>query len=325
LKLRLKDVHSLSGIASVPSFASLRRSSGCNIGVNGAAFMGSNQGISWGPPTLLGIPFDANSSFLRGAAEAPPRIREALRSPASNTWSETGIDIGAAGAFEDAGDLTLSTEHAFAEIERAVSNVLRQKQRPLVLGGDHSITYPIIKAFAKTFSNLTIIHFDAHPDLYDELDGNRYSHACPFARIMEEKLAKRLIQVGIHTMNGHQREQAVRFGVEVFELRKLPAFEELKTWCPVYVSFDMDVLDPAFAPGVSHREPGGISVRDAIRHLHSITGTIVGADLVEYNPKRDISDVTATVAGKILKEMLGKMISECRCPESSLRARETVA
>jgi agmatinase len=287
--------------------------------------MGMNQGISWGPPTLLGVPFDANSSFMRGAAEAPPLIREALRSPASNSWAETGIDVGVPGAFEDEGDLKLSNEHAFADIERAVADVLARKRRPLVLGGDHSITYPIVKAFANVFTNLTIIHFDAHPDLYDELGGNRYSHACPFARIMEDKLAKRLIQVGIHTMNGHQRDQALRFGVEVFELRKLPAFEELKTWCPVYVSFDIDVLDPAFAPGVSHREPGGISVRDAIRHLHSITGTIVGADLVEYNPRRDVSSLTATVAGKILKELLGKMISECKCPETSLRSRETVA
>jgi len=282
------------------------------------------KGIHLGPPTLLGVPFDANSSFMRGPAEAPPLIREALLSDASNMWSESGVDVGVPGAFEDVGDLSLPDQNPFPAIEKTIEGLLAKKQRPLVLGGDHSITYPIIKAFAKTFSNLTIIHFDAHPDLYDELDGNRYSHACPFARIMEEKLAKRLIQIGIHTMNGHQREQAKRFGVEVFELRKLPVFEELKTWCPVYVSFDIDVLDPAFAPGVSHREPGGISVRDAIKHLHSITGTIVGADIVEYNPKRDVSELTATVAGKMLKEILGKMLLECSCPESAVREHANV-
>ena len=282
------------------------------------------KGIFLGPPTLLGVPFDANSSFMRGTAEAPPLIREAFESDASNKWSETGVDVGATGVFEDAGDLSFTEQNAFAAIEKAIDGLLAKKQRPLVLGGDHSITYPIIKSFAKTFSNLTIIHFDAHPDLYDELDGNRLSHACPFARIMEAKLAKRLIQIGIHTMNGHQRDQAKRFGVEVFELRKLPVFEELKTWCPVYVSFDMDVLDPAFAPGVSHREPGGISVRDAIRHLHSITGTIVGADIVEYNPKRDVSDLTATVAAKMMKEILGKMLLECSCPETAVREHVSV-
>ena len=276
------------------------------------------KGSSWGPPTLLGVPCDANSSYLRGAATAPPLIRQAFHCDASNSWTETGVDLSAPGVYEDAGDLTLNGSGDFASIEAAIGTLLDQRQRPVTLGGDHSITYPIVRAFGKKISDLTIIHFDAHPDLYDELQGNRLSHACPFARIMEEKLAKRLIQVGIRTMNGHQREQVARFGVESFELKQLPAFEKLRTWCPVYVSFDMDVLDPAFAPGVSHREPGGISVRDAIRHLHSITGTIVGADIVEYNPKRDVSELTATVAAKILKEILGKMALEKKCPESSV-------
>ena len=247
-------------------------------------------------------------------------IRQAFHCDASNSWTETGVDLGAPDVYQDAGDLTLNGSADFASIETAIGALLEKRQRPVTLGGDHSITYPIVRAFSRKISDLTIIHFDAHPDLYDELQGNRLSHACPFARIMEEKLAKRLIQVGIRTMNGHQREQASRFGVESFELKQLPAFEKLRTWCPVYVSFDIDVLDPAFAPGVSHREPGGISVRDAIRHLHSITGTIVGADIVEYNPKRDVSELTATVAAKILKEILGKMALEKKCPESSVIA-----
>ena len=284
----------------------------------------AQKGTVWGAPTLLGIPFDAASSYLRGAAGAPRPIREALRCEASNMWSETGADLGTEGAFQDAGDLSLPEKDAFPLIRRAVADLLEKRQRPVCLGGDHSITYPIVQAFGNVFSDLTIIHFDAHPDLYDEFEGNRYSHACPFARIMEEKLAKRLIQIGIRTMNEQQRKQAQRFDVEVFELSKLPAFEELKTWCPVYVSFDMDVLDPAFAPGVSHREPGGISVRDVIWHLHSITGTIVGADIVEYNPERDVSQLTAGVAGKILKEILGKMVLECHCPESSVKVHESV-
>jgi arginase family enzyme len=153
------------------------------------------------------------------------------------------------------------------------------------------------------------VHFDAHPDLYDEFEGSRVSHACPFARIMESGLAKRLVQVGIRTINRHQREQASKFGVEVVEMRSLPAYDKLKASGPVYISFDLDVLDPAFALGVSHREPGGMSVREAIAHLHAIKGEIVGADLVEYNPVQDISGVTATVAAKILKEILGKMIA----------------
>jgi arginase len=263
-------------------------------------------------PTLLGLPFDANSSYLRGAAGAPVKIREAMRSEASNQWTELGVDLGRGNAFADAGDLRLNDSRAkagddFAEIERAVGELLDRGKHPVSLGGDHSVTYPVLQAFARHYPELTIVHFDAHPDLYDEFEGSRVSHACPFARIMEQRLAKRLVQVGIRTMNGHQREQAARFGVEVIEMRALPAYDRLPVRGPVYVSFDMDVLDPAFAPGISHREPGGMTVREAIAHLHAIQGPIVGADIVEYNPGQDVAGMTATVAAKIVREILGKM------------------
>ncbi len=257
---------------------------------------------------LLGIPFDAHSSYLRGSAGAPALIREAFHCDASNSSTESGLELG----FEsllDAGDVKLAGGNAFDRIEAAVGDLLDKQQRPVCLGGDHSITYPIVRAFGQHFSDLTIVHFDAHPDLYDEFDGNRLSHACPFARIMEAGLAKRLIQLGIRTMNSHQREQAKRFGVEVVEMRDLPAFDKLKQPGSIYISFDVDVLDPAFAPGISHREPGGMSVREAISHLHAITGKIVGADIVEYNPKQDVSQLTATVCAKILKEIVGKMLA----------------
>ena len=257
---------------------------------------------------MVGIPFDGQSSYLRGAGDAPAKIREAWRCDASNNWSELGIEV-ASGTYEDVGDLSFDEAGAFAEIERGIASLLEQGKRPVSLGGDHSITYPIMRAFAKPYQDLTIVHFDAHPDLYDEFEGNRLSHACPFARIMEEKLAKRLVQVGIRTMNGHQREQAKKYGVEVMEMRSLPVYDKVKVRGAVYVSFDMDVLDPAFAPGLSHREPGGMTVREAIAHLHAIEGEIVGADIVEYNPVQDVAGMTATVAAKILKEILGKMIS----------------
>jgi len=295
-------------------------------------------GVPAGVPTIVGIPFDAYSSYLRGAAEAPAKIREALGCEASNQWTELGVDLGVAGIYEDAGDVAFEDSPtsrkggekwgtpetlrlrsgqargtpelgAFLTIEKTVDGLIAQGKRPVALGGDHSITYPIVKAFARHYHELTIFHFDAHPDLYDEFEGNRLSHACPFARIMEAGLAKRLVQVGIRTMVGHQREQAERFGVEVVEMRSLPAHDRLQAAGPVYISFDMDVLDPAFAPGVSHREPGGMSVREAIAHLHAIQGEIVGADVVEFNPVRDAGGVTATVTAKIVKETLGKMLA----------------
>ena len=262
-----------------------------------------------GTPVLVGVPFDANSSYLRGAAGAPAVIRSAFHSSSSNYWSELGLDLGAEGIYEDAGDLQFGQD-AFAEIESRVEQLVDRGLRPLSLGGDHSITLPLVRAVSKRVPGLTILHFDAHPDLYDDFENNRHSHASPFARIMEERLAKRLLQVGIRTLNRHQREQAERFGVEIIEMRNVPALEKMKVQGPVYISFDMDVLDPAFAPGISHREPGGMSVREAITHLHAIQGQIVGADLVEFNPAQDVSNVTAMVAAKLVKELLGIMIQQ---------------
>src|SRR6266852_5451606 len=243
-----------------------------------------------GTPVILGVPFDANSSWLRGAAGAPPIIRVAFSSNSSNSWTETGVDLSSEGSYCDAGDLKFTFKEPFPAIEARVGELLDKGLRPVCLGGDHSITLPIVRAFGEHIPGLTILHFDAHPDLYDELEGNRLSHACPFARIMEEGAAKRLIQIGIRTVNGHQCEQARKFGVEMVEMR------------------DMHALDPAFAPGISHREPGGMSTREALAHIQAITGKIAGADIVEYNPAQDHTQITATVAAKLLKETLGKMV-----------------
>ena len=171
----------------------------------------------WGMPVILGIPLDHNSSFLRGPAEAPALIRGALYSDAWNKWTETRIDLSREGAFEDDGDLeNMDAPDAFARIEAAVAKIVEEKKRPVSLGGDHSITYPILRGVGKRIPGITLVHFDAHPDLYANYEDNPRSHASPFARIGEEKLVQRLIQIGIRTLNGHQQEQAAKYGVEIF-------------------------------------------------------------------------------------------------------------
>jgi agmatinase len=261
------------------------------------------------PPTLVGLPFDAASSFRRGAAAAPRAIREALASPATNSWSEAGIDLGAPGALADAGDLALATTaDVRGEIEAGIARLLADGRRPIALGGDHSVTYPVLRAVAAAHSGLTVLHVDAHPDLYAEFDGDRYSHACPFARVMEERLADRLVQVGVRTMNGHQRAQAERFGVEVIDMRAWTAGSRPDVRGPVYVSIDVDALDPAFAPGVSHREPGGLTVREVLGMVQSLGGPIVGADVVEFNPSQDPVGLTAPVCAKLVKELASRML-----------------
>lgn len=262
---------------------------------------------------LIGIPWDGSSSFLRGAAAAPGPIRQALWSPSTNSSSELGIAIDPE-SIDDAGDIPLGpdAEGARVAIETALSRIVSQGAVPISLGGDHSVTYPVVRAF-RALGPVTILHVDAHGDLYDQFplpeagqadgSGDRYSHACPFARIMEEGLCRRLVQVGIRTMTPHLRAQADRYGVEIHGPDECAnvAVEALEG--PLYVSLDLDGLDPAFAPGVSHPEPGGLSVRDVVRLLHRIRAPIAGVDVVEYNPLNDVRDLTARVAAKLVKEV----------------------
>ncbi len=257
---------------------------------------------------LVGFRSDENSSFLRGAAEAPPLIRSALASDSSNAWCENGREL-TGSTFHDAGDFAAPPGATMlATIEAAIGALLDRGLRPISLGGDHAITYPILRAFAKRHPRLSILHVDAHPDLYDEFQGNRLSHACPFARIMEEGLVQRLVQVGLRTINGHQRAQIARFGVEAIEMKQFRDGIDVAFDGPVYVSIDLDGLDPAFAPGVSHREPGGLSTRQTLDVIAGVRAPVVGADVVEFNPRMDPTGMTAMVCAKLVKELAGKML-----------------
>jgi arginase len=261
---------------------------------------------------LLGVCYDASSSFRRGTAAAPPVIRQAMWSEAGNPWTELGVDLSTA-ALDDEGDLVSEDgPHIRREIEAHVSRIVESGRRPLVLGGDHSITYPVLRGFRAGHPRLTILHLDAHGDLHDEFEGDRYSHACPFARIMEERLADRLVQVGVRTITAHQRDQARRFGVEVIEMKDWRDDARLDFDTPVYLSLDLDVIEPGMAPGISHREPGGLTVRQALAIIHSVKAPLVGADFVEFNPGADQSGVTAAVSAKLVRELAARMLVEAR-------------
>lgn len=259
---------------------------------------------------LIGIKSDANSSYKRGAAEAPAFIRRALNSGSSNLCSETGVDLAGNTRFVDVGDRQVKDDpESFLAIEDEIKQLTAKGASPLVLGGDHAISYPVLRAIHSAHGPVNVLHFDAHPDLYDDYEGNPWSHASPFARAMEDGLASRLVQVGIRTLSEHLRSQAERFGVEIHEMRNLDTSSiGLDFKGPVYISCDIDALDPAYAPAVSHLEPGGLSVRDILSIIQRLPNRIVGADIVEYNPVRDINDMTAMVAAKLLKEIAGRML-----------------
>ena len=267
------------------------------------------ENLQSGMVAVVGIPFDANSSFMQGPALAPAKIRKAWDSGSMNLCAESGIDLDAQANFVDLGDLDIAGAPAIIEkILKDIDELLSQNVRIIALGGDHAITYPVMKSCSTRFAKLDILHLDAHPDLYDSYDGNRYSNACPFARIMDEKLASRLIQVGIRTLNPHQRSQARKCGVEIIDMQNLHKAGAIQWENPIYLSIDLDVLDPAFAPGVSHYEPGGMSTRQVIELIQGLPVPIAGADIVEFNPIRDPQEITAMVAAKILKEVAARMI-----------------
>jgi len=254
--------------------------------------------------SLIGLPTDRHSSYLRGPAKAPPHIRAALFCDAYTATAENGVELGADVEIRDLGDLALREADGDDElIAEAIGDAARQGTCPIALGGDHAVTYPVLRGLAAHSGPLQVLHFDAHPDLYDSYEGNRRSHASPFARIMEEGLASRLVQVGIRTLNRHLREQVRRFGVEIIEMKDFDPAAVPVLAAPLYVSIDLDGLDPAYAPGVSHHEPGGLSVRDILRVLHAQRAPLAGADVVELNPDRDVNGVTAVVAAKLVREL----------------------
>ncbi|KAF5466991.1 hypothetical protein F2P56_016868 [Juglans regia] len=275
--------------------------------------------------SLLGVPLGHNSSFLQGPAFAPPRIREAIWCDSTNSTTEEGKELNDPRVLTDVGDVPvqeirdcgIDDDRLMNVISESVKLVMEEEPlRPLVLGGDHSISFPVIRAVSEKLGGpVDILHLDAHPDIYDAFEGNKYSHASSFARIMEGGYARRLLQAGIRSITAEGREQGKRFGVEQFEMRTFSKdrhfLENLKLGegvKGVYVSIDVDSLDPAFAPGVSHIEPGGLSFRDVLNILHNLQGNVVGGDVVELNPQRDTVDgMTAMVAAKLVRELAAKI------------------
>jgi arginase len=276
-------------------------------------FGGAAKPLSENPDfkiAVLGVPFDEKSSYLRGAAGGPAAIRKVSTGKCYCGYTELGVNLEEDTVLVDVGDVDTAgdVDKTFALTEKAVAAILEKDASPLVLGGDHSITYPVLKAFARFMKPLDVLHFDAHPDLYDDLYGDRLSHACPFARVVEDGLAASVVQVGVRAITAAHRAKALKAGIRMVEMKDIHDPLHLRFGNPVYISFDLDALDPAFAPGVSHHEPGGLTTRQALQAIQSLKGRIVGLDIVELNPTRDPSAITAAAAFKILKETAGRIV-----------------
>jgi arginase len=268
-----------------------------------------NIGRSEAKAVAIGLPTFKNSSYLQAPLDGPAVLAGAVDREEGNPFTESGLDVTRADVFAYLGDLDLETDDEFERIRAVSAAAFRAGKRPIFLGGDHSVTYPLVAGMHDVLGPVTLLHFDAHPDLYDSLLDNPLSHACPFARIMENGFAKGLWQYGIRTLNPHQAEQVRRFGVHCNEMRHHRQWPMPQIDGPVYITIDLDALDPAFAPGVAHYEPGGMSVRDILDIVQSLDAPVVGADIVELNTARDIQGMTAIVAAKLLREVCGQMLA----------------
>lgn len=260
---------------------------------------------------VIGLPWDEKSSFRQGAALAPQKIRQCSSEDFLNSSTELGIDLKEATSIYDCGDVVIagSDEHIINSIEAKIVEILSRRSIPVILGGDHSVTYPVIRAIKRFYDKIDLIYLDTHPDLYPDFKGDLLSHACVMTRILELKCMATVYQIGIRGSTTEQDEKARRNGIVTFRIGEIGKAVGLQTQNPTYLSIDIDVLDPAFAPGVGNGVPGGISTRQLIDLIHSFDAEIIGFDVVEVNPCCDTADITSRTAAKIVMETIGAIVS----------------
>lgn len=260
-----------------------------------------------GRPVIMSCPMDLTSTFRRGSAQAPLAIRIASESIESySPLLDRDLDDL---PFADVGDvfgLDEPLESALVRIESSVRAAVQQGCRPLILGGEHTITFPVVKALDSLYNSMILVHVDAHADLREDYEGSAVNHATVMRRIQEVIGPDRFIQLGIRS--GTRAEfswmRANRTLMQWGPGSEHRLTERIKDR-PVYLSLDLDVLDPACLPGTGNPEPGGWAYHDIERLLTAVDRLkLVGADVVELNPLLDPSQASTITAAKIVRELL---------------------
>ncbi|NHK30510.1 MAG: agmatinase [Asgard group archaeon] len=285
----------------------------------------TTDNINFANVCALGIPWDRSSSFRAGAVQGPEYIRHATTEALYNSFTEKGRNLKEVFQVFDIGDAPisdLSEMDAKAKIANMISKHNKYGMKFFFLGGDHLSTYFTFTALKRlNKSRMGLIYLDAHPDLYDHYEGNPYSHACVVKRILDETNIEpeTIIQVGIRASTKEQTELASSMKINTITTTDFQQnsakniAEQVVNLIPknldgVYLSIDLDILDPAFAPGVGNPEPAGLSTREIVEFLQGLQGIKLHAfDIVELCPKFDYSGITALAAAKFVKETLGIM------------------
>ncbi|WP_223640156.1 agmatinase [Planococcus sp. 4-30] len=278
---------------------------------SGKIFIKSHPNYEESKAVLYGMPMDWTVSYRPGSRFGPNKIREVsigLEEYSPYLDRELG-DV----KFFDAGDIPLpfgNPEKSLIEIETYVHTLLADDKIPMGMGGEHLVSLPVMKAVASKYDDLAIIHFDAHTDLRENYEGEEYSHSTPIRKIADHIGPKNVYSFGIRSGMKEEFEWAKEQGMHI---SKFEVLEPLKEVLPtlegrnVYVTIDMDVLDPAHAPGTGTVDAGGITSRELLASIHAIAASgvnVVGFDLVELAPVYDHSDQTANTASKLMREMI---------------------
>jgi agmatinase len=271
-------------------------------------FLGMNAEAAHAQWIYFGIPMDFTASFQPGSRFGPPRIREA--SYGLETYS-VGLDRDLEDvSVADIGDLELpfgNVAESLARIGETAEQILDRGQHFLAVGGEHLVSLPLIQAMVKRYPDLVVVHWDAHADLRDTYLGESLSHATVLRRVAELLAPRHLYQFGIRSGTREEiqyaREHTHLYPEAVFQplASVLGEFENR----PIYVTIDLDVIDPGFFPGTGTPEPGGIAAAEAFSALRLFRGLqVVGMDLVETMPLQDVSQRTAVLAAKMVRDAL---------------------
>ena len=269
---------------------------------------------------FVGVPFDIGTSNRSGARFGPRQIRSesCLIRPYNMATRAAPFDSLQVADIGDVAINTFNIDKSMAIIESAYDDILAQHCKPLTMGGDHTIALPILRSIAKKYGPVGIVHVDAHADINDSMFGERIAHGTPFRRAIEEKLVdpKRMVQIGLRATGyaaddfDWPREQGVRVvpAEDCWYKSLKPLMSEVREQLgvgPVYITFDIDGLDPAYAAGTGTPEIGGLSIHQGLEIIRGCRGLeVVGGDLVEVAPAYDTTGNTALTAANLLFEML---------------------
>ncbi|WP_312473198.1 agmatinase [Neobacillus sp.] len=278
---------------------------------SGNVFIKSHPNFEESQVVLYGMPMDWTVSYRPGSRFGPARIREvSIGLEEYSAYLDRELDEV---KYFDAGDIPLpfgNAQRSLDLIEEFVDQVLDAGKFPLGMGGEHLVSWPVMKAVYKKYPDLAIIHFDAHTDLRENYEGEPLSHSTPIRKIAELIGPKNVYSFGIRSGMKEEFEWAKQNGMLISKFEVLEPLKEILPSLagrPVYVTIDIDVLDPAHAPGTGTVDCGGITSRELLASIHEIARSevkVVGGDLVEVAPIYDSSEQTANTASKLIREML---------------------